>query len=636
MNTINPHNALLDHLTMGLLIGLLVILAAPRVSAADTPTDLGRLRDQMRQYLLQPTPKTSEDVFTSSSIPQVQQWTASLQPDGTWSDIAYHDQTPNFWKTAGHLNRTLAMAKRYAAIRRDGKADPALRRATLFALDYWLTQDFRNPNWWQNDIGVPSAVGDVLLLMQEDLSPSELAQGTAIMARAKIERTGQNKVWESGIVLVRAALVNDVVTAREARNAIVGELVVTTDEGVQPDFSFHQHGPDLQIGNYGLAYAGSFAQWAQVLRGTSFAIDDARLSVLRNYLVQGAAPFLWKDALDISACGRQLFPEAPAKKAKSYHTILGRLAAIDTAHAAQYQAATASVSSNKHFWRSDIMVHRRPDYDLSVKMCSERVIGAECVNAENLSGYYLADGAMYVYQTGREYEDIFPVWDWRRVPGVTCPQAAGPLPHLGIDNYRPPSSFVGGVSDGTYGAAALDLHRDGLTGQKSWFFFDHEVVCLGAGLRMDGGEDVTTSVNQCLLRGAVTVQDGDTVTALPTGRQTRSGLKWVQHDGVGYVFPEPMTVTVGGQAQSGSWKSVYSAGSADTVTKDVFSLWIDHGPNPNSHYGYVVLPDASVSQVESYAAAPTVELLSNTAGLQAVRSKTSGTSPSRPFTGPAS
>ena len=56
------------------------------------------------------------------------------------------------------------------------------------------------------------------------------------------------------------------------------------------------------------------------------------------------------------------------------------------------------------------MVHRRPDFYASIKMCSRRVTGGERVNNENVSGYHLADGTLLVYRTGAEYDDIQPVW----------------------------------------------------------------------------------------------------------------------------------------------------------------------------------------------------------------------------------
>ncbi|HET9223624.1 MAG TPA: hypothetical protein VFO07_14020, partial [Roseiflexaceae bacterium] len=38
-------------------------------------------------------------------IDPVQQWAASLQADGAWSDIDYEDQNTASWKTAEHLSR---------------------------------------------------------------------------------------------------------------------------------------------------------------------------------------------------------------------------------------------------------------------------------------------------------------------------------------------------------------------------------------------------------------------------------------------------------------------------------------------------------------------------------------------------
>ena len=46
-------------------------------------------------------------------------------------------------------------------------------------------------------------------------------------------------------------------------------------------------------------------------------------------------------------------------------------------------------------WESDYTVHRTPTWLASVRMASERVIGTELVNEDNLKGYYMADGALY-------------------------------------------------------------------------------------------------------------------------------------------------------------------------------------------------------------------------------------------------
>jgi hypothetical protein len=121
---------------------------------------------------------------------------------------------------------------------------------------------------------------------------------------------------------------------------------------------------------------------------------------------------------------------------------------LDPANAERYKKANQyeTLTGNRHFWCSDFQVQRTPDYYFSVKMCSDRVAGAESCNSENLCGYYLGDGATYLYQSGKEYENIFPFWDWKKIPGTTTQQDSKELPVLTAAGYRLPTDFVGGVS----------------------------------------------------------------------------------------------------------------------------------------------------------------------------------------------
>jgi chondroitin AC lyase len=42
---------------------------------------------------------------------------------------------------------------------------------------------------------------------------------------------------------------------------------------------------------------------------------------------------------------------------------------------------------------------------------------------------------MYLYQSGKEYKNIFPFWDWKRIPGTTTLQDDEPLPVLTARGY---------------------------------------------------------------------------------------------------------------------------------------------------------------------------------------------------------
>ena len=115
----------------------------------------------------------------------------------------------------------------------------------------------------------------------------------------------------------------------------------------------------------------------------------------------------------------------------------------------------------------------------------------------------MGDGALYTYCRGDEYLNIFPFWDWRKIPGITAYESEAPVP--AFFNYgahvRNKTAFVGGVTDGETGMTAMVLDRDGLQAHKSWIFTRDYVLCLGAGIRSDSILAVTTSVDQRVKRG---------------------------------------------------------------------------------------------------------------------------------------
>lgn len=326
--------------------------------------------------------------------------------------------------------------------------------------------------------------------------------------------------------------------------------------------------------------------------------------------------------MDISACGRQLFANSERSKGLGVLGLLAAMEQVDQANAEKYrvagledsQAVGGRQATDKDFFRSDYMVHRRAGFYASVKLCSNRVIGGEDTNAENISGRYLADGALFLYRTSREYADVFPVWDWRRVPGVTCMTTGTTLEPAG----RMATDFAGGASDGTYGVAGVDYNRDGVSGKKGWFFLDDGVMCLGAGIKGTTG-GVRTSIDQRLAEGETVTSGG----ATGTGINLCKGIRWVLNGTVGYLFAQPQDMSAGVQRQSGTWKDVYAAGAPAAISRDVFSIWIDQAPEDGS-YSYMILPGAKVEKLNGYVTHPPVEIVSNTREIQAVRDTTAG------------
>lgn len=535
-----------------------------------------------------------------ADLDEVEKLLSELNESGAWPYIDYSSKERGAWQPREHLTNVLSIAKAYQTKDTKFYQKEDVSGKIHRALNYWLENDFQCPNWWYPEIGVPMVLAPAMILMEAELSEKQMQRGIKILDRSEIGMTGQNKVWQSGNVLLKSLLLRDVETIRKAAESIKEELKVSKGEGIQPDWSYHQHGPQLQFGNYGLAYVGDIIKWISILRKTPFHFDERKIAILRNYMLKGLQWVTWKDQMDISACGRQLFVDSPERKASTLSDYFKKMQKIDPDYAEEYKKANRyqSLSGHKHFWRSDFQVQRNPNHYLSVKMCSERVIGAESCNSENIRGYYMGDGATFLYQSGEEYRNIFPFWDWKKIPGTTTHQDNDTLPVLTASGYRIESNFVGGVTDGKHGIAVMDYKRDGLKARKSWFMFNDVIICLGAGINSSEGVPVTTAVNQSYLKNEPIIKTSETEDKA-IDQQKLTNPDWILHDSIGYMFPEGGTLKLETKKVEGSWNRVALRYPDEKITDQIFKLWFEHGINPNNRsYEYVLVPNADRTVME--------------------------------------
>jgi len=548
-----------------------------------------------------------------------QEHLAAMNIDGYWAEIDYQSQERGAWVPRDHLSNLLEIAKAYHTENSPLYQDDQTSVRIHTSLNYWLDNDFICPNWWYPVIGVPMLLNPIVLLMQAELSEDQKNKALKILGRCEIGKTGQNKVWLSGNVLLTSLFSQDVDLISKASHSIKEELRVSEDEGIQFDWSYHQHGPQLQLGNYGLSYAGDMIKWIGILRKTPYAFDENKVSILRDYLIEGLQWVIWKNQMNISSCGRQLFKDSQFEKALKVSNAISNMANIDPQNQALYKNANdyKTLEGNKHFWKSDYHIHRKMDYSFSVKMCSERVIGAESCNSENIQGYYMGDGSAFLYQTGDEYSNIFPFWDWKKVPGTTIHQDSKPLPVLTCSGYRIESEFVGGVSDGKNGIATMQYVRNGLTANKSWFMIDEKIVNLGSGITSNEGYPVTTSIEQSYLNGEVKIKSNNEIFNSEKSQNLKNP-EWILHNNTGYLFPNGGDLILEAKNVEGSWQQVAKRYPDEKIHADIFKLWFDHGTNPTAAtYEYIVIPNSNIAQLEVMEANNPFRI-SNAPNLQAV------------------
>jgi chondroitin AC lyase len=565
----------------------------------------------------------------------------TIRADGTWPGINYIDTSRTGFEHRIHLENMLTLAR---AISKKGSPflnDAATKNALGTALDYWLRNDFRCQNWWWNEMGTPQLMINILMLMDTNLTENQKSAGLKIAHRANLEtfgaRPGGDLLPIAGMLGKQALFTRDEVVLERVISVMASEIKITTDRGIKPDLSFH-HRTDNVISTltYGTNFANSFAYWAVKISGTRFKLPEEATRLLIDYfldgicksMVYGIYPDPGAENRDMTrmnalkAAGSEL-PEN-LRKISDY-----RSKEVDEIIRLRKGLARPSLVSDRFFWHSSYLVHQRPTYFVSVRMHSSRASNMEQPhNEEGLKMHHFGDGSNFISRRGDEYLNIYPVWDWQKIPGATILQKAD-VAHWNEVAKKGKSEFSGGVSNGVYGVVAIDLVsvHDPLKAKKAWFLFDKEYVCLGTDITTDSDLPVYTTLNQTLLKNDVVVSDANGKSTLEKGDHNLHTVKWILHDSVGYLFPAPADLKLLNHEVTGNWRQInhQSWATTDPVKKDVFAAWLDHGKKAtNASYMYLVVPNATSGILDSYMADADIKVVSNTNSLQAVTNRKSG------------
>lgn len=538
----------------------------------------------------------------------------SLDKNGSWPDIDYNDTKRSGWEPKIHAERILKLTKYYYQQKETLPADILSQIVSSIhsAMGFWFDSRLVCKNWWYNEIGIPLTLGNAFLLFESEMNEEEREAAIQVMQHSKLGRTGQNKVWLAGNVLIRALLQNDWELAQKAQAAISSEIVLGREEGIKADWSFHQHGPQQQFGNYGLAYISNMSFYSEIFAGTPLAFSREQQQILTSLLLEGFQWIVWRGYWDVNAMNRQLFKNADIDKtfylSFAASSLLKGSTPAEAGHIRE-MIQRNSLSDNspntftgtKHFSESDYTLHRTPRWMASLRMASNRVIGTELINEDNLKGYYMADGALYTYVRGDEYHNIFPFWDWRRIPGITTYESDAPIPDPNHCDARNRSSYVGGTTRGNSGITAMQMLKNGLTAHKAWIFTDNYVLCIGGNIHSDSTATIITSIDQRFKRGDI---------------RSYSDKRFF-HDNTGYILLQADTCMALTERRKGQWHDFMGMYKPLMLEDDIFSLYIRHRKDRPASYAYIVLPDSSEQLTRDFPT-DTIRIIQNDENMQAV------------------
>ena len=502
-----------------------------------------------------------------------------------------------------------------------------------------------------------------------------------------MEMTSANLMDTSLVAALRSAIGNTQDGIGAAVNAL-GTVTgfVTEGDGFYEDGSCIQHSNLAYTGGYGLTLLKGIERILLLSNDTAWQASADDLESVYTWIWEGYRPLFADGAMMDMVSGRSIArpshteletgrgileaivlladgaPEDRKEQLLSFakKQVLAGAENLDTFYsgmeassmiAAKQLAADDSVDADdgtpytKIFGSMDKATIHREGYTLGISMFSSRTGNFEYMNKENTKGWHISDGALFLYNgdAGQFSNNYWNTIDPHRLPGITTDHTEGTNYESGLA-YTSDKDYAGGSSvEDLYATIAMDFHGQNtdLTAKKAWFAFDDEVVALGTDIS-GITKDTETIIENKQIRddgSNALVVDGEETQA-ELGESSAAGVEyaWIEGnsgtDSIGYYFPEGEDLEIKREARTGSFQDINgavadgAAGSED-VTRDYLSLAVSHGDGTEEgaeDYAYVLLPGRTEEETAEYASGSEIEIISNTAEVQAAADRSSGAS----------
>ena len=414
-------------------------------------------------------------------------------------------------------------------------------------------RDTNEYNWWDWRIGTARNLVNTLIIMHEDI-PTELYERCAISPSyfgQAASGTGTNRIDGCYIQIGCGILNRDAERIKRGRDS-VDEVIWYSDfeDGMHEDGSYIYHSKHPMNGAYGVGLVEAASNIISILNDTKFETTGLLSRYVAEWFAKAYEPFYYNGSMMSMVFGRGTLSNDKSVAANVMKAYLRMLDIFDEEERPLVEAfmkeqilkndlfyssdltinelnIVAKIMNddsikprsdyfmNKVYYNMDRFVQHSPKYSAGVAMSSSRIWNYESINNQNSKGWYIGDGMLYVYTKGKtSFDPIF--WttsDPYKRPGTTVDTQPRVVAQV-LDAYLSDEDFVGGVSDGDHGMAAMKLdtyckteltgiestgsgvenplHNSTLEAQKAWFTFDDEIVALGAGVNAEDGFPVRT------------------------------------------------------------------------------------------------------------------------------------------------
>ncbi|SMF90851.1 Bacterial surface proteins containing Ig-like domains [Paenibacillus uliginis N3/975] len=479
-------------------------------------------------------------------------------PDYLWPELGNKANTNSANMTKGFTNIS-DMAVAYSTEGAAVYGNAQLRDDIIRALEWMYTNQYNEgksmpsgANWWDWEIGTPQVLMNIVVLMYNELSQTQIDNYIKVMDRyvpdptrrvqnVNVTETGANLLDKALAVVLRGVVGKNSSKIEQARNSMAREfLYVQSGDGIYEDGSLIQHTNIAYTGAYGTVLVGRIADLLYLFTSSPWEVTDPNVNNVYKWVEDSFEPLVYKGAMMDAVKGRSISREkdsdhltgrsvirtlarlaggAPAEQSATIKSMIKEWVQSDTTFPNYYEGMPiyemnlikgivndssvlprGELIKHQNFAAMDRVVHLRPDYGFVISMFSDRISAFEFGNDENIKGWYTGMGMTNLYNEDLKQfsNQYWPTVNMHRLAGTTT-DGYFPAPKAWASYYNP-KAWVGGSSiDNLYGSAGMDFSLElstgsKLRGKKSWFMFDDEIVALGSGITSPEARVVETIV----------------------------------------------------------------------------------------------------------------------------------------------
>lgn len=488
--------------------------------------------------------------------------------------------------------------------------------------------------------------------------------------------------------LLQGVILEDEEKIKEASEDIISVFeYVDSGDGFYKDGSYVQHGIVAYTGSYGNVLIDKISNLMFLLENTEWRIKSENKSNIYKWITESFDPIIYKGYVMDMVRGRSISrhngngyfqaagiiegmikvalsaDEQTSNEIKSLVKQWGNEANEVLDFGSKFKSINVlneyykimedenikSTNQEENHFALNMMdktVHERAGYSLGIARSSNRISKYEFMNKENLTPWFQGDGMTYLYNDDLTQfsKDYWPTIDPYRMPGTTVDTREREKKVI-LPDFEPSdkeqdkvyyeltnSPWSGGSKIGKYGTAGMQISNknDNLKANKSWFMFDDEIVCLGAGITNPDDYSTETIIENRKLNlegnNKITI-NGEEIIKEKEGKKSFSDAKWAhlegntEKNGIGYYFPDKVQLNILRDFRKGSWRDINEGPTTpdDKVENTFATMYIDHGKKiENKNYSYVLLPNKSIEEMKLYEKNYEIEIIANNKDVQGV------------------